>query len=200
MRLRARWSEALSRAKGWVPPPPRRSESRRTRMNRDEMRARARAPRARAVGLHHHRRRSDGRRRRGRCRVTRLQRRCCSSRATSARAPRAAARSLCTAAYAISSRQHLARHGSAQGARHPAAERAAPGQRPAVRRADYAWWEAPSTASGLKLYDLLAGKYGFGQSRSSRGRDAATPADHQHGWTSRRRRCTTTGSSTMRGC
>ena len=27
---------------------------------------------------------------------------------------------------------------------------------------NYAWWEAPFYGIGLKLYDLLAGKYGFG--------------------------------------
>src|SRR5436305_6466429 len=30
---------------------------------------------------------------------------------------------------------------------------------------DYDWWEAPFYRSGLKLYELLAGKYGFGKSR-----------------------------------
>src|ERR1700728_3233144 len=29
----------------------------------------------------------------------------------------------------------------------------------------YDWWEAPLYGSGLKLYDLLAGKYGFGASQ-----------------------------------
>src|SRR6202163_2961900 len=29
----------------------------------------------------------------------------------------------------------------------------------------YDWWEAPFYGIGLKLYDLLAGKYGFGPSR-----------------------------------
>src|SRR5580700_948614 len=29
----------------------------------------------------------------------------------------------------------------------------------------YAWWEPPFSAIGLKLYNLLAGKYGFGTSR-----------------------------------
>jgi glycerol-3-phosphate dehydrogenase len=31
---------------------------------------------------------------------------------------------------------------------------------------NYAWWEAPFYGLGLRLYDLLAGKYGFGQSRN----------------------------------
>ncbi len=30
---------------------------------------------------------------------------------------------------------------------------------------NYAWWETPFYGIGLKVYDLLAGKYGFGQSR-----------------------------------
>src|SRR3954464_402643 len=30
---------------------------------------------------------------------------------------------------------------------------------------NYSWWEAPFYGIGLKLYDLLAGKYGFGRSR-----------------------------------
>lgn len=30
---------------------------------------------------------------------------------------------------------------------------------------NYAWWEAPFYGIGLKVYDLLAGKYGFGPSR-----------------------------------
>jgi glycerol-3-phosphate dehydrogenase len=31
---------------------------------------------------------------------------------------------------------------------------------------NYAWWEAPFYGVGLRLYDLLAGKYGFGASRN----------------------------------
>src|SRR5438270_3624831 len=30
---------------------------------------------------------------------------------------------------------------------------------------NYDWWQAPFYGVGLKLYDLLAGKYGFGSSR-----------------------------------
>src|SRR5258705_10852347 len=30
---------------------------------------------------------------------------------------------------------------------------------------NYSWWEAPFYGIGLKLYDLLAGRYGFGASR-----------------------------------
>src|SRR5271163_3999764 len=29
----------------------------------------------------------------------------------------------------------------------------------------YSWWESPFYGIGLKVYDLLAGKYGFGKSR-----------------------------------
>ena len=65
---------------------------------------------------------------------------------------------------------------------------------------NYSWWEAPFYGIGLKLYDLLAGKYGFGASkllqrrrrwngcrRLSRRADAAELS-------------TTTGSLTTRGC
>src|SRR6476620_4963066 len=31
---------------------------------------------------------------------------------------------------------------------------------------NYVWWEAPFYGVGLRLYDLLAGKYGFGASRN----------------------------------
>ena len=31
---------------------------------------------------------------------------------------------------------------------------------------NYAWWEAPFYGIGLRLYDVLAGKYGFGPSRN----------------------------------
>src|SRR5271157_6534114 len=30
---------------------------------------------------------------------------------------------------------------------------------------NYIWWEAPFYGIGMKVYDLLAGKYGFGKSR-----------------------------------
>src|ERR1700758_2617476 len=30
---------------------------------------------------------------------------------------------------------------------------------------NYSWWEAPFYGIGLKMYDMLAGKYGFGKSR-----------------------------------
>src|ERR1700678_862048 len=30
---------------------------------------------------------------------------------------------------------------------------------------NYSWWEAPFYGIGMKVYDLLAGKYGFGRSR-----------------------------------
>src|SRR5579863_6548773 len=30
---------------------------------------------------------------------------------------------------------------------------------------NYSWWETPFYGVGLKIYDLLAGKYGFGRSR-----------------------------------
>ena len=53
-----------------------------------------------------------------------------------------------------------------EGARPDAAERAAPGARPGLRGAELlSWWGAPFYGIGLKLYDLLAGKYGFGASK-----------------------------------
>ena len=66
---------------------------------------------------------------------------------------------------------------------------------------NYDWWEAPFYGIGLKVYDLLAGKYGFGPSQISLARrDAGAAADHQD-----RRACaaassTTTASSTTPGC
>src|SRR3954470_1017304 len=30
---------------------------------------------------------------------------------------------------------------------------------------NYAWWEAPFYGIGMKVYDMLAGKFGFGKSR-----------------------------------
>src|SRR5687767_13458513 len=30
---------------------------------------------------------------------------------------------------------------------------------------NYSWWEAPFYGIGMKVYDMLAGKYGFGRSR-----------------------------------
>jgi len=62
-------------------------------------------------------------------------------------------------------RQHRPGHGSAQGARPPSAKRAPHRARPRVRRPNYDWWEASFYGLGLKLYQLLAGKYGFGTSR-----------------------------------
>ena len=42
---------------------------------------------------------------------------------------------------------------------------------------NYSWWEAPFYGIGLKLYDLLAGKYGFGRSQVlSQGRNAGAAA------------------------
>ena len=45
---------------------------------------------------------------------------------------------------------------------------------------NYSWWEAPFYGIGLKIYDLLAGKYGFGKSKHSvAGRDAGASAHAQ---------------------
>ena len=53
---------------------------------------------------------------------------------------------------------------------------------------NYDWWEAPFYGIGLKLYNLLAGKYGFGASRIlSQEETLRTPAHHQHRRPARRR-------------
>ena len=54
---------------------------------------------------------------------------------------------------------------------------------------NYDWWEAPFYGIGLKVYNLLAGKYGFGDSRDPLPRgDARAPAHHQDRGPARRRR------------
>ena len=53
---------------------------------------------------------------------------------------------------------------------------------------NYDWWEAPFYGIGLKLYNLLAGKYGFGSVADSLPRgDAGAPAHHQDRRPARRR-------------
>ena len=54
---------------------------------------------------------------------------------------------------------------------------------------NYDWWEAPFYGLGLKIYNVLAGKYGFGTSEilSARGNPGAA-ADHQDRRAARRRR------------
>ena len=61
--------------------------------------------------------------------------------------------------------QHLARDGSAEGARPAAAECSAPGAQSRLRRAQLRLVGSAFYGVGLKLYNLLAGKYGFGPSR-----------------------------------
>ena len=54
---------------------------------------------------------------------------------------------------------------------------------------NYDWWEAPFYGLGLKVYDLLAGKYGFGPSADPLARrDARAAADDQDRGPARRRR------------
>ena len=43
---------------------------------------------------------------------------------------------------------------------------------------NYSWWEAPFYGIGMKVYDLLAGKYGFGKSRVLSRRNAGAAAYH----------------------
>ena len=64
----------------------------------------------------------------------------------------------------------------------------------------YDWWEAPFYGLGLKIYNVLAGKYGFGPPRSSRGTRRWRGCRR-----SGRRACAvawsiTTASSTTPGC
>ena len=66
---------------------------------------------------------------------------------------------------------------------------------------NYSWWEAPFYGIGLKLYDLLAGKYGFGRVEAADQKRRLWNGCRR--WS--RRSCaaglfTTTGSLTMRGC
>ena len=67
---------------------------------------------------------------------------------------------------------------------------------------NYQWWETPFYGIGLKVYDLLAGKYGFGKSvLLSRRRGARSAFRHSNRKRpARRRACTTTASSTTAGC
>ncbi len=54
---------------------------------------------------------------------------------------------------------------------------------------NYDWWEAPFYGIGLKVYNVLAGKYGFGDSQIlSREETLAAPADDQDRGAARRRR------------
>ena len=90
---------------------------------------------------------------------------CCSSTATSARARRAAARSSCTAACATSSRA-TSRSSWKRSKERGILRQNAPhlvSNLPFVVP-NYDWWETPFYGLGLKLYNLLAGKYGFGES------------------------------------
>ena len=66
---------------------------------------------------------------------------------------------------------------------------------------NYDWWEAPFYGLGLKVYNLLAGKYGFGSVADSFARrDAGAAADHQAPKVCAAASFITTASSTMRGC
>jgi glycerol-3-phosphate dehydrogenase len=65
---------------------------------------------------------------------------------------------------------------------------------------NYDWWEAPFYGIGLKLYNLLAGKYGFGASRilSRKRRWSACPPSTPKG--SAAASSTSTASSTIPAC
>ena len=65
---------------------------------------------------------------------------------------------------------------------------------------NYSWWEAPFYGIGLKLYDLLAGKFGFGPSKAAlKGGDPRTPARPRPHRNCEAAWSTTTASSTTRG-
>ena len=52
---------------------------------------------------------------------------------------------------------------------------------------NYSWWEGPFYGIGLKVYQAMAGKYGFGAIRTAvEGRNCRTHPEHQHGRTARR--------------
>ena len=61
--------------------------------------------------------------------------------------------------------QRFSCNGGSPGARVDVAERPSPRAQPGFVVPNYDWWEAPFYGIGLKLYNLLAGKYKFGTSR-----------------------------------
>ena len=66
---------------------------------------------------------------------------------------------------------------------------------------NYDWWEAPFYGLGLKVYNLLAGKYGFGIVRDPLARgDAARACRRSRPTGCAAASSTTTASSTTRGC
>jgi hypothetical protein len=66
---------------------------------------------------------------------------------------------------------------------------------------NYSWWEAPFYGIGMKVYDLLAGKYGFGKSRilSSQG-ETLEKLPNLRPKACAAASSTTTASSTTRAC
>ena len=65
---------------------------------------------------------------------------------------------------------------------------------------NYSWWEAPFYGIGLKLYDLLAGKYGFGASKLLSKEETLERLPALEPEDLRAASSTTTASSTTRGC
>ena len=169
-------------------------------MNRAEMLGRA-ARTARALGHGHHRRRRRRHGRRRRCGVARLRR--AARRAARLRQghvepfheARARRRPLSRAG------RDFARDGGAQGARPPAPERAAPGARPRVRRPELRM--VGSAVLRRRPQGVRHARRPLRLRRIARSspRKKRSPACRR----SRPRACaaascTTTGSSTMRGC
>jgi hypothetical protein len=65
---------------------------------------------------------------------------------------------------------------------------------------NYEWWEAPFYGVGLKVYDMLAGRYGFGRRRSSRKKKRWRGCRRSRPRVCAAASSTTTDSSTTRGC
>ncbi len=134
-------------------------------MNRRDMFSRLDG-RSGTVGSDHHRRRRDRRRRRRRCRVSRV-------RGPAGRAERLRKghfepqhQAACTAACAISSRATFRScWRRSRSAAFCVRTRRTSSSDLAFVVPNYDWWEAPFYGLGLKVYDLLAGKYGFGSSQ-----------------------------------
>ena len=174
-------------------------------VNRRRRHARAASPSARARwDVARGRRRRDRPGRRGGCGGARLSHACCSSASDFAKGTSSRSTKLVHGGVRYLQQGNIALVREAlqeRGLLLP--QRAAPGARSALHRADAtAGGRRRSTASGLKLYDLLAGELGLGALAAScrpRATRARSPT-LQPRRPARRRASTTTASSTTRGC
>ena len=81
------------------------------------------------------------------------------------------------------------------------AERAAPGRTTSPSSCpNYEWWEAPFYGVGLKIYNLLAGKCGFGRSAILSREETLGRLPTMRPTASAAASSTTTASSTTPGC